>query len=197
MELFLCRHGQTEHNDKGIVQGQMDPKMNGKGRPQAKKLGDRLAEESISRVYSSSMTRAVETAETVAEPHDVEVETTDSLIEPPREEYEGEKLEKLIGEVKKSEKEDYIWKTENGENLKEVQERSVKFLDSIMQKHVNEKIIIVSDAATIRCILLGIIGHSAKNSYKICQDNCSLNKLRWEVEIGWTIHTMNETSYLR
>jgi broad specificity phosphatase PhoE len=93
MELFLCRHERTEHNDKGIVQGQMDSKINEEGENQAKKLRDRLAEENIDKVYSSSMTRAIETAEIVAERHDVEIETTDSLIEPPREEYEEKNRE--------------------------------------------------------------------------------------------------------
>jgi broad specificity phosphatase PhoE len=102
----------------------------------------------------------------------------------------------MIAEVKKSEKKDYLWKTEYGENLKEVQERSVKFLNSIKQKHLNQKIVTVSHAATIRYILLGIIGHSAKNSYRISQENCNLNKLQWKPDNGWSIHSVNNTSHL-
>jgi len=79
MELFLCRHGKTEHNENGIVQGQMDSRIREEGREQARKLRDRLAEEDISKIYSSSMTRAVETAEIVAEPHDIEIEKSGEL----------------------------------------------------------------------------------------------------------------------
>lgn len=91
MKIFLCRHGKTDLNDKNIVQGMIESKINEKGERQSKKLRDRLAKEDISKVYSSTMTRALETAEIVSEPHDIPVEATEMLIEPPREEYEGGK----------------------------------------------------------------------------------------------------------
>lgn len=102
----------------------------------------------------------------------------------------------MIAEVNKSETEDHLWKTEKGENLKEVKERSVKFLNSIREKHEKEKVVIISHAATIRCVLLGIIGHSAKNSYRIKQENCSINKLIWNTDEGWSIHSVNNNSHL-
>lgn len=196
MELFLCRHGQTEYNDNGIVQGQMDSEINGKGKEQSIKLRDRLIEENISKVYSSSMTRAIETAEIVAEPHDLEIETTDKLKEVARADFEGERFEDLIKEITNSETEDYLWKPQGGESLEELKERAVRFLNNIKEKHEDEKVIVVSHGGTIGSALLGILEHSAKNSYRINQENCSVNKLKWGSDNGWSIHSVNDTSHL-
>ena len=197
MELFLCRHGRTEHNDNGIVQGQMDSQINGKGREQAKKLRDRLAENDISKIYSSSMTRAIETAEIVAEPYNTELEKTEDLKEVARAEFEGERFEDLIEEITRSETEDYLWKPEGGESLEELKERGTRFLNSIREKHEEEKIVLISHGGTISSILLGILGHSARNSYRIRQENCSINRLTWKSNEGWSIHSVNHTSHLR
>lgn len=196
MEIFLCRHGETEHNNKGIVQGQMDSKINGKGKEQAKKLRDRLAENDISKVYSSSMTRALETAEIVAEPHDVEIEEVDELKEVARAEFEGERFEDLIEEITNAETEDYLWKPKGGESLEELKDRSLKFLNSIKEQHREERIIVISHGGTISSALMGILDHSARNSYRIKQGNCSINKLTWTAKRGWSINSVNDTSHL-
>jgi broad specificity phosphatase PhoE len=196
MELFLCRHGETEHNDNGIVQGQMNTKINGKGKQQAKKLRDRLAEENIDKVYSSSMTRAVETAEIVAEPHDIEIEETEELKEVARAKFEGERFEDLIEEIIKSETEDYLWKPEGGESLEELKERGADFLNTIKEEHEGEQVVAISHRGTISSTLLGILGHSSKNSYRINQENCSINKLTWKTYTGWSIHSVNDSSHL-
>ena len=196
MELFLCRHGQTEHNDNEIVQGQMDSKINGRGKEQAKELRDRLAEENIDKVYSSSMTRALETAEIVAEPHDVEIEEIEELKEVARAKFEGEQFEDLIEEITSSETEDYLWKPKGGESLEELKERGVKFLNSIKGEQEGEKIIAISHGGTISSTILGILEHSSKNSYRIKQENCNINKLTWNAEEGWSIHSVNDISHL-
>lgn len=196
MELFLCRHGQTEHNDNEIVQGQMDSKINGRGKEQAKELRDRLAEENIDKVYSSSMTRALETAEIVAEPHDVEIEEIEELKEVARAKFEGEQFEDMIEEITSSETEDYLWKPKGGESLEELKERGVKFLNSIKGEQEGEKIIAISHGGTISSTILGILEHSSKNSYRIKQENCNINKLTWNAEEGWSIHSVNDISHL-
>jgi Fructose-2,6-bisphosphatase len=174
----------------------METEINEKGKEQAENLRDMLREKNISKVYSSSMKRAIQTAEIISEDHEVEIETTEKLNEAAREEYEGEKTEDLIAEVEESETEDYLWKSEGGENLKEVQQRSVSFLNNINGKHEDEKIIVVSHGGTIRCILLGIIDHLPKNGWGIDQQNCNFNKLKWTNDEGWLIQSVNNTAHL-
>ena len=196
MELFVCRHGQTEHNDNGIVQGQMDSRINERGREQAEKLRDRLEGEDVSKIYSSSMTRAIETAEIVAEPHNLDIEESELLKEVARAKFEGESFNDLIEEISGSETEDYLWKPEGGESLEELKERGAKFLNDIKEKHREETVVVVSHGGTISSTLLGILGHSAKNSYRIKQENCCINKLTWTPEKGWDINSVNDTAHI-
>ena len=145
----------------------MDSRINEEGKEQAIKLRDRLAKEDIGKIYSSSMTRAIETAEIVAEPHDIEIEKAEELKEAARAKFEGEKFEDLIEEISNSETEDYLWKPEGGESLEELKERGVEFLNNIKEKNEGEKVVAISHGGTISSTLLGILGHSSKNSYRM------------------------------
>ncbi len=64
--LALVRHGETEWNRQGRVQGLTDVPLNDLGRQQAAAAGRRLAEERWDAVWSSTLSRAAETARIIA-----------------------------------------------------------------------------------------------------------------------------------
>ena len=63
--LLLVRHGETDWNAEGRLQGHTDRPLNEHGRNQAKELADRLAGEGADAIYASDLARAKETAEIV------------------------------------------------------------------------------------------------------------------------------------
>jgi broad specificity phosphatase PhoE len=65
--LLLVRHGETDWNADGRLQGQTDRPLSDFGRRQARQLADALAEERLDAIYSSDLARARETAEIVAQ----------------------------------------------------------------------------------------------------------------------------------
>lgn len=65
MKLYIIRHGQTEWNKSGRLQGQTDIALNEKGRELAAKVGHALKEIPFERVISSPLSRSIETAELV------------------------------------------------------------------------------------------------------------------------------------
>ena len=65
--LLLVRHGETDWNADGRLQGHTDRPLTDFGRRQARDLAAALAGEDLTAIYSSDLTRARETAEIVAE----------------------------------------------------------------------------------------------------------------------------------
>ena len=63
--LLLVRHGETDWNADGRLQGQTDRTLSEFGRQQARRLADELAAEDLEAIYSSDLARARETAEIV------------------------------------------------------------------------------------------------------------------------------------
>lgn len=65
--LLLVRHGQSEGNAAGVIQGRLDPPLTPLGREQARSLAERLrAESAADRIVASPLARARATAEIVA-----------------------------------------------------------------------------------------------------------------------------------
>lgn len=65
--VYLIRHGETEWNNNGRWQGNLDTPLNDHGRQQARKLAKYLSTRPIADVYSSDLSRALETARTLAD----------------------------------------------------------------------------------------------------------------------------------
>ena len=65
--LLLVRHGETDWNAEGRLQGHTDRPLSDFGRRQARQLADELADEELEAIYSSDLVRARETAEIAGE----------------------------------------------------------------------------------------------------------------------------------
>src|SRR5215210_2337484 len=65
-EMILLRHGQSTANATGVWQGQLEFPLSEEGRRQARLAGRALAGESLDGLYSSPLSRALETAEIIS-----------------------------------------------------------------------------------------------------------------------------------
>ncbi|MCP3060671.1 histidine phosphatase family protein [Myxococcus sp. K38C18041901] len=65
-ELILLRHGETEWNARGLLQGHQDSPLSPEGVRQADALAARLVTVSFSALYCSDLGRAVQTASRIA-----------------------------------------------------------------------------------------------------------------------------------
>ena len=66
LRILLIRHGETDHNVKGIIQGQLDTPLNALGRIQASLLGAALGSERIDDIYASPLQRAADVSVFIA-----------------------------------------------------------------------------------------------------------------------------------
>lgn len=130
-DLYLMRHGQTEWNAAGKIQGRLDSPLTPKGITQAKRLAELVAKVQANR-FSSPQGRAMQTAKIVF--GDNEFVTDDRLCEIDVGDFSGEMIENL--RLRKPEffagsRFDWYDRTPNGEHFAELSARTKIFLDSL------------------------------------------------------------------
>ena len=87
--LYIMRHGKTDWNKKGRLQGRTDIPLNDEGRAMAEKSRDQIKDIHLDICYSSPLVRAKETAEIVLRGREIPIITDDRLMEMFFGDYEG------------------------------------------------------------------------------------------------------------
>ncbi|NFG91322.1 alpha-ribazole phosphatase, partial [Clostridium botulinum] len=67
MNIYLIRHGETEHNKRKNFYGKLDVGLNEKGKEQSYKVGELLKDVKFNKIYISDRKRTRETAERILE----------------------------------------------------------------------------------------------------------------------------------
>lgn len=162
MKLFIVRHGQTEENDKGIIQGHLPGKLSEKGKEQAKKVGERLQSESFQYIYSSDLTRSADTAAEIIKYHSgVPVKYLEILRERNLGEYQG-KTKEQIGWNSYNHK--GFLEPEEGETVNMLFKRGEKILNLLTSAHPRDSVIIVTHGGIAKAMIaimekLGVEGY--------------------------------------
>jgi broad specificity phosphatase PhoE len=156
--IYLVRHGVTSSNKKKIYMGQSDEGLDEEGIKQAHELGMRLKERVISKIYTSPIMRALQTAEILSSHLSTEIIIEDDLREMRLGEWEGLAEEEIKSRYPREWK---IWNTrpaelrlQGREPLTSVQERSVAAIRRIITENGNRRVVAVTHVAIIRCLIL-------------------------------------------
>ena len=141
MKLIITRHGETEENVRGVIQGHLQGVLTEKGIEQAKQLGILLKDETIDYIYSSDLARCVDTAREIIKLHkDSPVEYTKEL----REIYLGKWQGKTKQEIGYSSNKSLGMNVPvDGETLEELFIRATNLLRFLLGKHVNDTVLLV------------------------------------------------------
>ncbi len=81
IRLFLARHGESIANQQQLISGQLDTPLSEKGKQQAQWLRDVLKHNTLSAIFTSSLSRTVETAKPTADYHGLNIQSIDDLKE--------------------------------------------------------------------------------------------------------------------
>lgn len=164
MRIIFTRHGQTDWNILGKVQGTTDIELNETGIQQAMELCDNLMKNNIhpEKVYSSTQKRARKTSEIIADTFQIPMETVHGLEEMNLGDFEGHTWDE-IRRLYPKEMEHWFTnkryiKTPNGESYQIVLERVFQALESILEKErkvgIEDKdIVVVTHGAVIMSLL--------------------------------------------
>ncbi len=189
MPLYLIRHGETDWNREGRAQGRQDVPLNGMGAAQASALADRFRGESVAAIYSSPSRRALATADAIAGPHSIKVETREDLLEMDLGELDGVKL----GEMRDRFPDFFAhWMSDagtarfpDGETLEETQARTWGTVMRLVQDHAPEEpILLVSHAFATYSILCRALGMPLSNYGRLRQDPAAVSALAWRRRPG-------------
>ena len=160
--IFLIRHGATVLTAEDRFAGATDVELSDEGCDQARRLGKRLSTEKVAAVYASPLSRTVETARLIAQPHGLQVQTRDGLREISHGRWEQmtrrEVEEKFPEEAAAWNEDPYTFAPVGGESGLAVTARSLPVLIEIVRAHPGEAAIVVSHKATIRLLLSSLLG---------------------------------------
>src|SRR5207248_9830335 len=82
MRIYLLRHGTTDFNTAGIIPGiKRGLRLNQEGRERCKRVALQLSPVPFTRILSSPLERATETAEIIKHYHDLDIEIDKRLID--------------------------------------------------------------------------------------------------------------------
>lgn len=179
MKLLLIRHGQTDWNLQGKIQGSCDIELNDTGIKQAEDLSSKLLMRNykFTKIYSSKQRRAVKTAETISRVSNVEYITVEGLEEMHLGDWEGlswvEVKEKFPFEFEEWYKNRRYTKTPNGESYQDVLQRTISSIHAIIDKN-RDDVIIVTHGAVIMCLQCYLNNTPFDEMAKYHTDNASI-----------------------
>lgn len=158
MKIYITRHGETQWNKEGRMQGWKDSNLTEKGIDNAKKLGDSLKHIDFDYIYCSPLGRAIDTAKYIRGNKDTEIVINESLKEMGFGKWEGMKREEVKELYAKQQfnfwNKPHLYKPIDGESFDELIYRVDKALNDIIDNAKGKSILIVSHTVVIKAIYL-------------------------------------------
>ena len=197
---YLVRHGETEWNVEGRVQGHSDTPLNERGRTQAQSLGKRFASTAFDAVYCSDLPRVMETANAILTNDHPPLETVLELREKHYGEWEGKTSDQLKAEApdlwERLFEDNITFAPPSGESDSDLIRRVAPALDRIRQRHTdNESILIVSHGGTIRATLVNLLGLPWELIWRFFLANGSVSIVDVYPQNA-VLHSWNDTSHI-
>lgn len=198
MRLILVRHAETEMNILHILDVQkINSSLSEKGKRQAEKVGQRLKEEKIDRIFVSDLRRTIETAEEIIKHHPgVEVSYDPLLREQNMGIFDGKPYMEMRNErerlgLKRSE-----FTPEGGESMRDVQERMRKFLDKILGEYKGKTVLVVTHGIVIVTALLHLLSFSEADFEAFLPENTAVTIVELDFEKRHKLVTLNSVKHL-
>lgn len=184
-ELLLVRHGLSEGNALGIVQGQMDTLLTDLGAHQAAATAARLQADflPIDAIYSSDLERALRTASIIAERLELPVLLETGLREMhfgSHQGLSGEDWRAMYPDQHEQSREqgfDFHWP--GGESRRQFAERIASAVAKIAADHQGQRVLVVTHGAWVATFLGWVAdGNYFESRYRGWIGNCSISVVR-------------------
>jgi broad specificity phosphatase PhoE len=198
--LYLVRHGATQLTAEDRFAGDIGVDLSADGRSQAERLAVRVRDHSISAIYSSPLSRAVETARIIATGCGLEPRLSDGLREIHHGHWEGLTRQEVetgfAAEYSAWEEDPFTFAPEGGESGVSVLARALPALREIVVRHAGLNVLAVSHKATIRLLLSSLLGFDPRGYRdRLDQAPACLNVLDFRDPVRARLMLFNDTSH--
>lgn len=198
--LILLRHGQTDLNAQGIFQGQFDEPLNSRGREQAKAASRQLAKISIDSVYASTLSRARETAEIVANRIGLSPHFDIRLVEVDVGSWQGMSWSSVIQKnpdfAEALDRGIDVRRSPTGETGTELGVRVGSALTEIAQANLAQTVLVVSHGLAIKMGIGFLLEWDYATVNKLCvMVNCAWSTLELRGTNQWSLAGLNQHAF--
>ena len=197
--VILIRHGETDWNAEGRIQGHLPVPLNARGIAQADALANHLRNVMFDAVYSSDLLRARQTAEAIVCHTGHDIRDDERLRE--------WDLGSLSGLLRSQAERDYPQAAEiyrnyqvdepmpGGESIRHRFERVTGAVSDIAAHHRGECVLVVSHGGPLGDCYRRATGKGVEERMKIDLFNAAINRLRIDGD-DWTLESWAETGHL-
>ena len=199
--LIIIRHGETEWNLEGRIQGHKDSPLTESGRAQAEAIATRLQEMEVNALYSSDLGRAYATAQFVSNKTGHDILTDKRLRELNLGVFEGLTEE----EVRKRYPKEYVFLKKRepdytypgGESYGQFSARVIACLEELMDKHKGDQIVAITHGGALSRLIrhtlgMPVVGSSCYKVWNAALNVFSYDNGRWHMEIWGDLSHLTE-----
>ena len=195
MKAILVRHGETEYNASGMLQGYAPVPLSARGRQQALLVGQRLRTVRPAVFYSSDIQRAHETALIISQHVGLPVQPCPGLREWNIGNWINRMADEFYAHVASMGAHPATYVPDGGESQLQTQARMVAQMQAWAMQHVGETVLGVSHGMAIDLFVRHIFGLDVMQPppYRIV--NTSVNIFSY-CDGQWEVVTLNDISHL-
>lgn len=198
--IYLVRHGQTAWNKEEIFRGRTDVPLDETGLKQAELAGKYFKGMEIYAIYTSPLSRALQTAQEIAQFYNLKVQPLPGIIDMSFGKWEGRPHQ----EIRENDKEIYRqWVEEphlvrlpGGEGLDDVRVRAMAAMEEVIRNHPGKTLVLVSHRVVCKVLICAILGLDNSHFWQITQDTTAINLIQHR-NGKYILSLMNETCHLK
>ena len=197
--ILALRHGETAWNASGRIQGQLDIDLNPRGRWQAERLAQALADSAaadqpIAAIYSSDLKRAWSTAEPLAAELQLPLIAEPALRERAFGVFEGHTFDEIkaawpLEAERWRKREPDFAPAEGGESLRAFRERIVDVVQRLAARHAGAQIALVAHGGVMDVLYRAATRQDIQDVRSWTLHNAAINRLLWTPAgftlVGW------------
>jgi len=198
--IYLVRHGQTAWNKEEIFRGRTDIPLDETGLRQAELAGLYFRGMEIHAIYSSPLSRAWQTAQKIAQFHNLQVEPLEGILDMSFGNWEGhphQEIRKIdSGTYRQWVESPQLVRLPGGESLDDIRGRAMAALGEVIRKHQGQTIVLVSHRVVCKVLICAILGLDNSHFWQIAQDTTAINLVQYK-NGKYILSLMNETCHLK